>query len=481
MYDDGRARSEAAEVNDKGATLWRELSYRVQASWALPKLLWMVRQGMMQAGAKLLHQNDWLNLRLAGRLLATDSSNALKTGYDLLRSCWPVEVLESLGIEASVLPEVVPPGTRIGEVDGRAARETGLPEGTPIFAGMTDGCAAQIASGATGVGSWNTVIGTTLVVKGATERLLHDPLGVVYSHRSMDGLWLPGGASSTGAGAIAAEFAAEQLPALNAFAEEHGPTPLVVYPLAGRGERFPFAASDAEPFALGEAGSVEERYVGCVAGDCAVGAAVVRRAACARCTDTRHVYDFRGGDEERGVEPDARGRDGTRAPYSGGDGGGVRHGRAGERCRHQPARGDAKNGEVGCSDRAAATVRRVCRTVWAAGGRVVSPGLDAGVARARDRDGDERMKRLALVRHGETVWHAENRYAGSSDVALTAKGLEQAQVLGEWARGAELKAVWCSNAVARAEDGRTRGCGGGAAAGGWMRVCGNSTLDVQRG
>lgn len=29
------------------------------------------------------------------------------------------------------------------------------------------------------------------------------------------------------------------------------------------------------------------------------------------------------------------------------------------------------------------------------------------------------MTRLILVRHGETEWHAENRYAGISDVALT--------------------------------------------------------------
>jgi probable phosphoglycerate mutase len=51
---------------------------------------------------------------------------------------------------------------------------------------------------------------------------------------------------------------------------------------------------------------------------------------------------------------------------------------------------------------------------------------------------------LVLVRHGETVWHAENRYAGRSDVALTARGHEQAERLAEWARDAELDAVWCS-------------------------------------
>lgn len=40
--------------------------------------------------------------------------------------------------------------------------------------------------------------------------------------------------------------------------------------------------------------------------------------------------------------------------------------------------------------------------------------------------------RLLLVRHGQTVWHAENRYAGISDVALTQDGLRQAEELARW-------------------------------------------------
>lgn len=60
------------------------------------------------------------------------------------------------------------------------------------------------------------------------------------------------------------------------------------------------------------------------------------------------------------------------------------------------------------------------------------------------------MKRLALVRHGETVWHAENRYAGRSDIELTPKGLQQAATLAAWAHSAALDAVW-SSSLARAK------------------------------
>jgi len=59
---------------------------------------------------------------------------------------------------------------------------------------------------------------------------------------------------------------------------------------------------------------------------------------------------------------------------------------------------------------------------------------------ASDRKGSS--TRLALVRHGETVWHADNRYAGGrSDIDLTDLGREQAEDLRRWAVGQSFAAV----------------------------------------
>ncbi|MFF5565418.1 histidine phosphatase family protein [Streptomyces sp. NPDC012623] len=48
---------------------------------------------------------------------------------------------------------------------------------------------------------------------------------------------------------------------------------------------------------------------------------------------------------------------------------------------------------------------------------------------------------LLLTRHGETVWHEENRYAGVSDIDLTPRGAQQAEDLGAWAADAALDAI----------------------------------------
>ena len=119
----------------------------------------------------------------------------------------------------------------------------------PVHAGMTDGCAAQIASGALAPGSWSSALGTTLVLKGATEDLLRDPNGAVYCHRSPDGGWLPGGASSTGAGVLRSGSPRADLPRRSPRPRRSSGRPDdITYPLAGAGERFPFVAGDAHGF-----------------------------------------------------------------------------------------------------------------------------------------------------------------------------------------------------------------------------------------
>ncbi len=252
MYDDTRAVEEARRVSEVGAEVWASSGYRMQPSWALPKLLWVLREyPHLLPVARLAHQADFINQRLVGREVPTDESNALKTGYDLVGENWPHEILALLGVPEQIMPDVVRAGTPLGAVCREAARLTGIPAGTAVIAGMTDGCAAQIGAGALEVGSWNSVLGTTLVLKGVTQELMRDPTGVVYSHRFPDGGWLPGGASSTGAAALTKHFPGRDLDMLAMQASEREPASIVAYPLVSHGERFPFTAPDAGGFLLG--------------------------------------------------------------------------------------------------------------------------------------------------------------------------------------------------------------------------------------
>jgi len=57
MYDHTRAADEARRANESGADIRATLGYRIQPSWALPKLLWLVREHRdVISGARLAHQ-----------------------------------------------------------------------------------------------------------------------------------------------------------------------------------------------------------------------------------------------------------------------------------------------------------------------------------------------------------------------------------------------------------------------------------------
>lgn len=268
MYDDGRAADLVDRVNEAGGAVWQRLGYqRMQRSWGLPKLLWLLAEHPDLAGtAQVAHQSDVITGALVGRPVATDLSNALKSGADLIDGTWPTAVMDALGVPPRLLPALARPGERLGVVGARAAAETGLPAGTPVIAGMTDGCAAQLGSGALQVGSWNAVLGTTLVLKGVAAELVTDPTGAVYCHRGPDDTWLPGGASSTGAGAISRDFPGADLDALNRAAAGYEPAGVLTYPLVSSGERFPFVAPDATGFSIGAARDDGERFAAVLQG-----------------------------------------------------------------------------------------------------------------------------------------------------------------------------------------------------------------------
>ena len=248
-YADQRAGAEAEVAQAAGAARWARLGLRVQASFGLPKWAWLLSN--RSGAAALAHAPDVVVGRLLGAPAPTDWSHALKSGFDPMAEEWAAEVMAALGIPLALLPEVRRPTSVAGRVGRSTATATGLPVGCEVRLGMTDGCASQLAAGAGEPGRFVSVLGSTLVLKGASRELVVDPSGAVYSHRHPDGWWLPGGASNTGGRVLADDYPGRDPAELDAIAADHGPAAYVRYPLVGRGERFPFVAPDAEAFTVG--------------------------------------------------------------------------------------------------------------------------------------------------------------------------------------------------------------------------------------
>ncbi|GAA4311226.1 FGGY-family carbohydrate kinase [Compostibacter hankyongensis] len=249
MYSDKRSVQEAQICRSMAERYHPDGYTGFNTSSGLPKMLWW-QNAHPETVPRLrswAHAADYITGRISGRWGITDYTNALKSGYDLRRLEWPAYLWEQLPLQRSWLPEVVPSGTPVGTIDAALAAHLGLPGTLTVTAGVTDGCASQMASGAVSPGDWNTTIGTTLVIKGVTRKEIRDPEGVWYSHRHPDGYWMPGGASNTGADWISTGFG-NKLPSAEELAGVTLPTGELAYPLQQEGERFPFQAPSAKGF-----------------------------------------------------------------------------------------------------------------------------------------------------------------------------------------------------------------------------------------
>lgn len=182
---------------------------------------------------RIAHQADWIAERLAGKPVPSDESNALKTGYDPVARGWPGWMSEA-GINTGLLPDIVATGTMTAVTSGAF----GLPEGIPIVAGVSDGCASFLATGASTPGDGVTALGTTLTLKLLSDKPIFAPEYGIYSHRIGD-RWLAGGASNSGGEALATFFAPDEIAALSERIDPEVSTGLDYYPLPRTGERFP--------------------------------------------------------------------------------------------------------------------------------------------------------------------------------------------------------------------------------------------------
>jgi D-ribulokinase len=240
LYHDNRAQQQADQLK----AIAPDGNAVCTATSGLAKFLWLTQHGDIRHAAYFLHQSDWLTALLSGQPGSSDYHNALKTGYDVERLCWPDWVMELP--HAHLLPGVMAPGAIIGNIQPGIAAHFGINPQCVIHAGTTDSTAAFIATDVHETGIGVTSLGTTLVLKQLSKRRIEAPEYGVYSHRYGD-LWLAGGASNAGAGVLRLYFDDGQLAALSAQIDPLQASPLDYYPLSKIGERFPINDAQLAP------------------------------------------------------------------------------------------------------------------------------------------------------------------------------------------------------------------------------------------
>ncbi len=146
-----------------------------------------IKHGLPDAYARtaaFLEPLDYVNLKLTGRVAATQS-----TVFPMLMcdnrehgaTSYSAELVELGGIDPAKLPPLVPMDGIVGPLSNAAATELGIAAGVPVFAGASDSITAAIAGGAVDCRNAAIVIGTTSVLVTHVDRKDTDLMHAILS------------------------------------------------------------------------------------------------------------------------------------------------------------------------------------------------------------------------------------------------------------------------------------------------------------
>ena len=164
---DSRA-EDLLHVFQKDGTDDRVFSHTCQRLWpGQPGMLlpWFVRNDpdTLRRASHILAPKDYIRFRLTGQI-ATERTDASNTNlFSLYTDTFDPELFACLGISECLpkMPETFRnPCDIAGTVTAQAAAQTGLPEGTPVAAGLYDVASCTLASGILDESILSIVIGT---------------------------------------------------------------------------------------------------------------------------------------------------------------------------------------------------------------------------------------------------------------------------------------------------------------------------------
>jgi len=184
---------------ETGKRIYAVTGTPIHAMSPLCKLLWLKEQEpeLFRRAARFVSIKEYIWRRLFGKY-RVDHSLASATGlFDIRRRAWNPESLALAGIDEGQLSEPVPcTYWEAGLLPGWAS--LGLPVDLPFVIGSSDGCLANLGTGAIRRGDTALTIGTSGAIRMTTTAPETDVQERIFSYVLADGYYVCGGATNNG-------------------------------------------------------------------------------------------------------------------------------------------------------------------------------------------------------------------------------------------------------------------------------------------
>lgn len=198
-WTDSRSIKECQYIreNFRDAVLEKSL-HEVDTIWTLPQLLWVKNNEpeIWSKVGKIFFPKDYIRYLFTDEYCTDYIEAEGSMFFDYNTLSWSEELCSIIGLDMSVLPKVIAPTDNAGAVTKRAAKDTGLAEGTPVICGTTDTALEVFASGAVASGDMTVKLATAGRICLITDKALPHKHMINYSHIEK-GLWYPGTATKS--------------------------------------------------------------------------------------------------------------------------------------------------------------------------------------------------------------------------------------------------------------------------------------------
>ena len=175
---DARANDEVVELLQLGTA---EKLYEIGGDWfnmiSPPRFRW-IKKHEPQIIEKVRYVNmisDWALFKLSQKIVTDPTVGSSSGLFNLKKRTWSEEAINMCELPQGIYPPVLESGSVVGSVTQKAAKETGLLEGTPVIAGGADTQLALLGVGDIMPNRWAVVAGTFWLTTVIWDQPLIDP------------------------------------------------------------------------------------------------------------------------------------------------------------------------------------------------------------------------------------------------------------------------------------------------------------------
>ena len=201
-WADNRSEVYALKLKTEGKQdlLYPRTGVPIHPMLPLCKIIWMREKmaDVFKRAKKFISLKEYVFFKLFGNYIVDYSIAAASGLFDIINLEWSNDALKEAGIDGSKLSKVVSTKYSETKLTDEYRKAIGISADIPFFIGGSDGCLANIGSGAVSEGEGAVTIGTSGAIRIVATKANPDPLQRLFNYPVEKDLYVCGGPVNNG-------------------------------------------------------------------------------------------------------------------------------------------------------------------------------------------------------------------------------------------------------------------------------------------